>query len=442
MTQWYPHDELGPQTDPPGSPGVATGENPGYLPGHSFAAGPDGDGYWTGTADQPGGWPDDLDDGQWRPAGPAADTASYPAPPGRPGRSRARPGRRRHPALLAAAAALLIAGVAVTALTARTPARPGSRAAAAASAAPAARASVRSSASRAAPAVAPAVTRSAAEQVLARYIAANNTVNQTRSDAELAQIEGGSSYQLDAGGYQFLSASDPANTGYQPFSFTAAAYYLPRLTGYPRWFAVYGTWDGTRSAPFRAYLIFAQAAPGARWLEVLEPNVTAGTTAVPATGPGGYATAVSAGSAAGLAAAPGSLPAATAARLDGTPAAVTVTGAETLGDQRDQAFWAARVPRGVSDTDQHSPAPYGVYALRTQDGGALVFYSLAAVLTLTPPPGEPMTLQIPGYYSPGTPLTTAATVPYADQFAAVIGPRGSLASAGVIAQNSGIAVKN
>jgi len=34
-------------------------------------------------------------------------------------------------------------------------------------------------------AAAPAITRAAAEQVLARYIAANNTANQARSDAGL-----------------------------------------------------------------------------------------------------------------------------------------------------------------------------------------------------------------------------------------------------------------
>ncbi len=192
---------------------------------------------------------------------------------------------------------------------------------------------------------------------------------------------------------------------------------------------------GTRSAPYRGYLIFAQAAPRARWLEVLEPNVTAGTAAVPATGPDGYATAVPPASAAGLPAAPGSLAAATAARLDGTGGAVTVTGLQALGDQRDEAFWEARVPRGVSVTDRHSPTPYGVYALAAHGGGAIVFYSLAAALTITPPPGEPVRLQIPGYYPGGTPLTTAATVPYADQFAAWTGSGG----ARVIAQNSGIA---
>jgi hypothetical protein len=50
-----------------------------------------------------------------------------------------------------------------------------------------------------------------------------------------------------------------------------------------------------------------------------------------------------------------------------------------------------------------------------------------------------MALQIPGYYSPGSPVSTAA-VPYADQFAAYIGPGGAPAGE-VLAQNSGIAIR-
>jgi hypothetical protein len=113
-----------------------------------------------------------------------------------------------------------------------------------------------------------------------------------------------------------------------------------------------------------------------------------------------------------------------------------VTGLQAPADQKDQAFWAARLPRGARDTDRHQVTQEGIYALRTQGGGALVFYSLSATLTLTAPPGQPMALQIPGYYSSGSPVTTA-TVPYADQFAAYIGPPGSPA-AEVLAESSGV----
>jgi hypothetical protein len=44
--------------------------------------------------------------------------------------------------------------------------------------------------------------------VVAAYTAANNQANKLREDSLLGAIETGSSYQMDAGGYQFLRASD------------------------------------------------------------------------------------------------------------------------------------------------------------------------------------------------------------------------------------------
>ena len=410
MTDWYqPEPQSGqPRYGPPGSP--AAGDGGEYLPGSG------------GDDAGPGGG--------WLGGGSGAATAPYPVPaPARRGRlPERRPPRRRTP-LLAGVAVLLAAAVAVTAVAARHYAGHTLRPAAAAS-------SARPHASQpAAPAAVPAITRAAARKLVTSYIAANNDANKNRSTAALARIEGGSSYQLDAGGYQFLTASDPANTSYQAFSFSPAAWYIPRLAGYPRWFAVYGTWTGTRSGSYRGYLLFARPGPGARWRQVLAPNLTgAATVPTPATSADGYAEAASAGSGAGLAAA-------TAARLDGTAAGPSVTGVQPLADQQDQAFWAARVPRGTGDTDRHAVTPYGVYALRTVGGGALVFYGLTATLTVVPPPGLPVTLKIPGYYSPAEPVTTAAAVPYADQFAAWVGARGARAGIRVIAENSGIAVR-
>jgi hypothetical protein len=40
-------------------------------------------------------------------------------------------------------------------------------------------------------------------------------------------------------------------------------------------------------------------------------------------------------------------------------------------------------------TDKHLPAPWQAFALRTADGGAIIFYSLQARLELAAPPGSP-----------------------------------------------------
>jgi hypothetical protein len=297
-------------------------------------------------------------------------------------------------------------------------------------------------AARSLPAVTgPAIALAGAQHLVGAFLAADNAANQARSDIGLAAIEGGSSYLMHAGTYQSRRVSDPANTSYQPLRFRTDRYYIPVLTGFPRWFAVAGSWLGTEHpATAPAWLVFVQASPGARWLEIFKPYVTAAAPHLPpAAGPGGgYATAVSPGTAAGLAAAPGRLPAATAASLDRRPPYVPA-GLGSLLDERARASWPARLPAGSTVTDRHRPTGNGVYALRTADGGALVFCDLSASLTLTAPPGRTLRLDIPGYYSPAIPVRSA-TVPYVDQVAMYEPPAGAAASPQLIAAASGTAV--
>ena len=138
--------------------------------------------------------------------------------------------------------------------------------------------------------------------------------------------------------------------------------------------------------------------------------------------------------------APGQLPAATAAALDGTGQAVTDPG--NLADRADQQLWQGKVP-GATVTDTHAAAA-GTdgqeFALLTADGGALVFYTDAAQVTVTPPAGSALHLTVPGLYSPGQALTQA-TVSYLEQFAAYDPPAGG-GEARVVADYSGITGKN
>ena len=63
-----------------------------------------------------------------------------------------------------------------------------------------------------------------------------------------------------------------------------------------------------------------------------------------------------------------------------------------------------------------------VFGLKTADGGALLFYTTDAQLTLTPPDrGTISALNIPGYYSPSSSAgLTSATVRYIEQFATYV----------------------
>jgi hypothetical protein len=277
---------------------------------------------------------------------------------------------------------------------------------------------------------APAITKTEAERILSHWSRVNNQANEQRSDALLGTIEAGSSFRLDIGAYRFERASNPSAAGYVPFAPVRAAYYIPRQPAngaWPRWFVASVTYAALASpqhATGTGYLLFTQAGPGAAWKEVLEPYTLPASGPAPfiATDAQGYAAAVSPAANNGLAIAPGQVVQATAASLDGTGLPALAVPAN-LADVRDKAFWRARLPATATVTDRHLTAPGPVFGLRTVSGGALLFYSMTAQLTLAPPPGETFRLNIPGYFSPSQALTSAR-IGYIDQFAAYDPPAG------------------
>ena len=113
----------------------------------------------------------------------------------------------------------------------------------------------------------PAITEAEAERVLATYWRQNDIANKLRSDALLATIEAGSSYQMDTGTYRMEQATDPANNDYSPFKAEDAVYYIPREPSsvYPHWFVVrvrYANLASPWHATGAGYVLFTQAAKG------------------------------------------------------------------------------------------------------------------------------------------------------------------------------------
>jgi hypothetical protein len=285
---------------------------------------------------------------------------------------------------------------------------------------------------------------SQAQGVLAAYTTANNSANAQRSDTLLASVETGSSNAIDAGLYVTQAAAGTAP--YPAFSPVQATYYIPRdepATG-PRWFVVQvanAFTSNPRKITSNEYLLFTQPAPGGAWQDTIEPFLLA-TVSAPKieVGADGLATAVSPG-ATSVTIAPGQLPAATAASLDGTGQA-SIADPGNLADRADQRLWQAKVPGGtVTDTHTAATGADGQeFALLTTDGGALAFYTDAAELTITPPAGSTLHLTIPGLYSSQQALSQA-TVGYLEQFAAYDPPAGGGAPR-VVADYSGITGKN
>jgi hypothetical protein len=282
-----------------------------------------------------------------------------------------------------------------------------------------------------------------AKSVLADYTAVNNSANAQRSDALLASVEAGSSYAIDAGLYRQQQAAGTAP--YPAFGPVRATYYIPRdePAGEPHWFVAQVA-NAFSSNPDKVtsneYLLFTQSAPGGAWQDTIEPYLLPGAGAPRiALGADGLATAVSP-DATSAAVAPSQLPAATAAALNGTGGGTgqAIADPGNLADRGDQRFWQGKIAGGtVTDTLAPTPGADGQeFALLTSDGGALIFYTDAAEVTITPPSGSALHLDIPGFVSSSQALSRAG-VSYLEQFAAYDPPAGGGAPR-VVADYSGI----
>jgi hypothetical protein len=286
------------------------------------------------------------------------------------------------------------------------------------------------------------VTPAQAQQVLATYTSTNNMANAQASQSQLATVETGSSLAIDGGIDQVKNASGSAP--YPAYEPAHASYYIPlESPGYPHWFAVQ-VQNALASAPGQVidseYLIFTQGAPGAPWKNAIEPFIVSGVTPPQvAIGANGYATAVTA-SDAGLALSPATASEATATALD-TGAGEPATPAN-LADQQALAALRREFPAPSFETDRHFAVSKAVYGLRTVDGGALLFYDVAAQVTVTAQANETLPVNVPGFLSPDNPVARA-TLDFLEQFAtydppgaAGHGPQGSAPS--VVADYSGI----
>jgi hypothetical protein len=300
------------------------------------------------------------------------------------------------------------------------------------------------------------ITPAGAKQVLAQFTSVNNKSNNLRQASVLATYEGGSSYQIDAAAYRASVIHDPKNEKFATVTYAGPVFYVPRQKSYPAWFAVRSLEQGSNAtgSPY-TYMLFTRASASAKWIEMLEPDTSSlpkGTLPTVATDAAGYATQVSPADATGLPLAPSALPAKQVTYLDvgniptkplrpglpvpKRPKVVPFTNGNTgLGDLHDKAFWHSHFPSGSTQLDQHAVSTDPVYALRTTDGGALVFYDLTAALTLGAPDATPFTMTITGIFD-GKDSMRAAQVNYDDQFV-VYEPAGATATPAVVANYSG-----
>lgn len=219
-----------------------------------------------------------------------------------------------------------------------------------------------------------AVSRSQAAAVLSKYQTGVGKAQQALDAKALSTLETGPQLQMDLAGFKLHQAT---RRRYVPTAYTSQAFFIPRLTGFPRWFAADVATD---KGKLHQALLFTQQSASAPWLLAADP-VESGGTPLPgiALDKDGLATPVT--GAAALAVAPAKIAAAHAELLTAGPKSPGATGLAP-GNQTSRAFSALQQARGgfgrqgVTLTTQFQPAGQPVYALRTKDGGAVVWYVL------------------------------------------------------------------
>jgi hypothetical protein len=212
----------------------------------------------------------------------------------------------------------------------------------------------------------PALTKAQAEQVLAHYQSVNNQANGNLDGDLLSTVETGAQLDMDRAAYLLRRAR---NDKYPAFTYSAPAYYIPRQSDFPKWFAV-----DTVSGRTRHALLFVQDRSGGPWLLAGDPFPASGLTGI-ALDKDGYATAVT----------PDDTHAALAPeKVAGAHAATLTSGATGMApgpyttDSRNALVkvQTGLQRRGVTLTADFAPDRQRAYALRTTDGGALVWYVL------------------------------------------------------------------
>lgn len=226
----------------------------------------------------------------------------------------------------------------------------------------------------------PSVRKAEAAKVLASFAKTNNKANSTYDAKLMGTIETGPLGASDVAGLTARHANHPGgNASYSPIEFSDADFLIPRQRGWPKWFVADAVSSKTGNGG-RWLLVFQRSSSAEPWkasnLGVYYPS--AGLEF--ARDAEGYAESVSASSS-DLLVRPQELSTAYTAYLTNgaagsADAAAFAAGGATSVLRADRVKSARTATLATQYADQ--PAKAGEYppvALRTKDGGALVFFA-------------------------------------------------------------------
>jgi len=237
----------------------------------------------------------------------------------------------------------------------------------------------------------PQVTKAEAETHLAAYVALNNKANAKFDEKLLAQYETGASLVIDKAHYRAVKSAKKTPPGFKPFDLRDAEYFPVRSTAYPRVFLTRGhqrNLDGTKSQSGWKYQLFRQETEGGPWLQFFSPvGEIKDSEPQPevATDAEGLATEVPL-DASELLIPPSKFAANYTARLLGKPLPeknVQFVGVDTWTSS--QAAYRKKLKQFAKVIERAAPSTEHLsYALRTKDGGALVFATISYKIRLDP----------------------------------------------------------
>ncbi|ROO89946.1 hypothetical protein EDD29_7658 [Actinocorallia herbida] len=217
----------------------------------------------------------------------------------------------------------------------------------------------------------PALTLDQAKTVLTEFQTTTAKAAGALNAALLTPVETGPQLEMDTAAYKLLKATDKKA---QAVSYADPIYYIPRIAdGQPRWFAV----DAQSGTDTRHALLFVEEGDGS-WKLAADPQRKEATPLKGVTVDGsGFAEVASDG----LALQPAQLADAHATLLTDGPQAAGAAGLASGPQTTDTHAMIQKIDTGLNQagvafSTTFTPAGTSTYALRTDDGGAFVWYVL------------------------------------------------------------------
>lgn len=233
----------------------------------------------------------------------------------------------------------------------------------------------------------PGPTPASALRLFSSYATAQKVALANNDDLLALSLLTGSQLGISTAAYGLAATTGGTVTG--PV-YGKPTLYVPKLTTYPQWFAAMVPERPSAGAPIQtALLVFDRPSAASTWALSVSVLLNPGTPAPKvAIGPDGYATALATSDPA-LRLRPDEVGATHATIVDDGPSSAAAPlvkpGPQTTGlYQANAALARQAAARGNTYTWELEGTSYPFFALRTTDGGALVFYTLT-LNTLTVP---------------------------------------------------------